>query len=233
MSPPTARFLWRGSGSFAKQETRATVSARLTSVMASGPWSHCSPSTSQRRCGTPTTPTSRSTATSIPRSTERAWPPSGAPATVRSRVPGDLRPERALQQPSPLDDLFKLPRQLGLLDRKDDGCTERQFPSDPGPATVQRRVRSEWLRNRGGIALPSCNGISRAPVKLSAIIDGTSNTVAFSEIAHGLLSRVTPPGSTHPPFEDRNWWTGGNLGDSSYTRFWPVNPQKGSSSVRG
>ncbi len=39
----------------------------------------------------------------------------------------------------------------------------------------------------GGPAL-GFPGVSRAPVKLASVTDGSSNTVAFSEIAHGLLS---------------------------------------------
>ena len=83
----------------------------------------------------------------------------------------------------------------------------------------------------GGTVLPSRKGVARAPVRLAAVTDGTSNTVAFSEIAHGLLSTVAPPGG-RAPFDDRGWWVGGNLGDSSYTHFWPINPQKGNNSIR-
>jgi prepilin-type N-terminal cleavage/methylation domain-containing protein/prepilin-type processing-associated H-X9-DG protein len=76
----------------------------------------------------------------------------------------------------------------------------------------------------GGTALPSRAGISRAPAKIAAVTDGTSNTAAFSEIAHGLLARndYTPHGS----FEDWNWWTSGNLGDTCYAHFYPINVQK-------
>jgi prepilin-type N-terminal cleavage/methylation domain-containing protein/prepilin-type processing-associated H-X9-DG protein len=76
----------------------------------------------------------------------------------------------------------------------------------------------------GAALLPNRAGVQRSPVKLSAVTDGTSNTAAFSEIAHGLLSKTdyTPHGS----FEDWNWWTSGNLGDSTYAHYWPVNPQK-------
>jgi prepilin-type N-terminal cleavage/methylation domain-containing protein/prepilin-type processing-associated H-X9-DG protein len=76
----------------------------------------------------------------------------------------------------------------------------------------------------GAMALPSRRGVTRAPARLAAVTDGTSNTAMFSEIAHGLLSRTdyTPHGS----FEDWNWWTSGNLGDTCYTHYWPINPQK-------
>jgi prepilin-type processing-associated H-X9-DG protein len=76
----------------------------------------------------------------------------------------------------------------------------------------------------GGAAVPTNRGATRGPVRLAAITDGTSNTALFSEIAHGLLSKhdYTPHGS----FEDWNWWTSGNLGDTCYTHFWLINPQK-------
>jgi prepilin-type N-terminal cleavage/methylation domain-containing protein/prepilin-type processing-associated H-X9-DG protein len=63
-------------------------------------------------------------------------------------------------------------------------------------------------------------GIGRSPVKISAVTDGTSNTAAFSEIAHGLLSK------TDGSFNCWNWWTSGNLGDTLYAHFYPINPQK-------
>jgi prepilin-type N-terminal cleavage/methylation domain-containing protein/prepilin-type processing-associated H-X9-DG protein len=53
-------------------------------------------------------------------------------------------------------------------------------------------------------------------VKIASITDGTSNSIAFSEHAHGLLSS-TDPG---------NWWVSGNFGDTVFTTFYPINVQK-------
>jgi prepilin-type N-terminal cleavage/methylation domain-containing protein/prepilin-type processing-associated H-X9-DG protein len=72
----------------------------------------------------------------------------------------------------------------------------------------------------GGAVIPARAGIVRATVKIAGVIDGTSNTAAFSEIAHGLLSR------TDGSFDCWNWWTSGNLGDTTYAHFYPINPQK-------
>jgi prepilin-type N-terminal cleavage/methylation domain-containing protein/prepilin-type processing-associated H-X9-DG protein len=68
----------------------------------------------------------------------------------------------------------------------------------------------------GGAAL----GASRGPVTLSDITDGTSNSIAFSEHAHGLLSKAD--GS----FFSWNWWVSGNYGDTAFTEFYPINIQK-------
>jgi prepilin-type N-terminal cleavage/methylation domain-containing protein/prepilin-type processing-associated H-X9-DG protein len=72
----------------------------------------------------------------------------------------------------------------------------------------------------GEAAIPSRKGVDRAPVRISGVTDGTSNTAAFSEIAHGLLSK------TDGSFNCWNWWTSGNLGDSEYAHFYPINSQK-------
>ena len=77
----------------------------------------------------------------------------------------------------------------------------------------------------GGPAL-GFPGVSRAPVKLSSVTDGTSNTVAFSEIAHGLLSTTDGATPADTSFENWNWWASGSLGDFGYVHYWPINPWK-------
>jgi prepilin-type N-terminal cleavage/methylation domain-containing protein/prepilin-type processing-associated H-X9-DG protein len=53
-------------------------------------------------------------------------------------------------------------------------------------------------------------------VGLQSITDGTSNTMAFSERAHGKL-----PGADTTCW---NWWTSGNYGDTMFCTFYPMNP---------
>jgi prepilin-type N-terminal cleavage/methylation domain-containing protein/prepilin-type processing-associated H-X9-DG protein len=72
----------------------------------------------------------------------------------------------------------------------------------------------------GEALLPNRAGVDRPPMKIAGVTDGTSNTAAFSEIAHGLLSK------TDGSFTCWNWWTSGNLGDTEYAHFYPINPQK-------
>jgi len=92
--------------------------------------------------------------------------------------------------------------------------------------------RTIWLNNQNGAIVSngygrageayytSRAGASRAPVKFAEITDGTSNSIAFGEFAHGLLSKQD--GS----FYDWGWWTSGNFGDTIFTEYYPPNPQK-------
>jgi prepilin-type N-terminal cleavage/methylation domain-containing protein/prepilin-type processing-associated H-X9-DG protein len=53
-------------------------------------------------------------------------------------------------------------------------------------------------------------------ISIADVVDGTSNTMAFAERAHGKLSA-----------DDQvcwNWWTSGNYGDTMFTTFFPMNP---------
>jgi prepilin-type N-terminal cleavage/methylation domain-containing protein/prepilin-type processing-associated H-X9-DG protein len=82
------------------------------------------------------------------------------------------------------------------------------------------------VRISGGLRL---NTGSIAPVQLASVTDSTSNTIAFGEHAHGLFSRTATTnqfGQTITDFYDWNWWVSGNYGDTLFTTFYPMNPQK-------
>ncbi len=66
------------------------------------------------------------------------------------------------------------------------------------------------------------SGFTRGVVSISSITDGTSNSIAFSEHAHGLLSSTDKENS----FNKWNWWVSGNYGDTAFTVFYPINVQK-------
>jgi prepilin-type N-terminal cleavage/methylation domain-containing protein/prepilin-type processing-associated H-X9-DG protein len=59
-------------------------------------------------------------------------------------------------------------------------------------------------------------GLSRACLRLAAVTDGTSNTMMYSERAHGKLN----------PTDQVcwNWWCSGNFGDTSFCTLYPMNP---------
>jgi prepilin-type N-terminal cleavage/methylation domain-containing protein/prepilin-type processing-associated H-X9-DG protein len=74
-----------------------------------------------------------------------------------------------------------------------------------------------------GISPVFAPGLSRGGVvTIKDITDGTSNTIAFGEHAHGLLSSTDPENS----FNKWNWWVSGNYGDTAFTVFYPINVQK-------
>jgi len=58
----------------------------------------------------------------------------------------------------------------------------------------------------------------RSAVTYADIIDGTANTIAFSERAHTLLDPQSQ--------QDWHWWTSGNFGDTMFNTMYPINPQK-------
>ena len=63
---------------------------------------------------------------------------------------------------------------------------------------------------------------------ISAIIDGTSNTLLFAERARGILksdptSLGTGNGSN---WAEWHWWTSGNYGDTMFDSMYPINAHK-------
>jgi prepilin-type N-terminal cleavage/methylation domain-containing protein/prepilin-type processing-associated H-X9-DG protein len=74
-----------------------------------------------------------------------------------------------------------------------------------------------------GTPFPGRAGI--APTTLASVADGTSNTIAYGEHAHGLFSQ-TPDANGITDFTCWNWWVSGNFGDTLFTTYYPMNPQK-------
>jgi prepilin-type N-terminal cleavage/methylation domain-containing protein/prepilin-type processing-associated H-X9-DG protein len=73
-----------------------------------------------------------------------------------------------------------------------------------------------------GSPVPNTGGIS--PVKIAMITDGLSNTIAWSEHAHGLFNNQTDSMGIND-FYCWNWWVSANYGDTVFTEFYPINPQ--------
>jgi prepilin-type N-terminal cleavage/methylation domain-containing protein/prepilin-type processing-associated H-X9-DG protein len=74
-----------------------------------------------------------------------------------------------------------------------------------------------------GTSFPGRAGI--APARSASVTDGLSNTIAYGEHAHGLFSQ-TPDANGIVDFYCWNWWTSGNFGDTIFTTYFPMNPQR-------
>ncbi len=93
------------------------------------------------------------------------------------------------------------------------------------PGTTAATIVANLQQHNGPIVSSgyhpaSAAGASRGPVTIAMVTDGTSNTIAFGEHAHGLLSK------TDGSFYSWNWWVSGNYGDTAFTQFYPLNIQK-------
>jgi prepilin-type N-terminal cleavage/methylation domain-containing protein/prepilin-type processing-associated H-X9-DG protein len=87
-------------------------------------------------------------------------------------------------------------------------------------AIVSQGVDPLQVLLAAGPGIPSLN--RGGVVRIASVTDGTSNSIAFSEHAHGLLSMTDPEKS----FFKWNWWVSGNYGDTAFTTFFPINVQK-------
>ena len=68
-------------------------------------------------------------------------------------------------------------------------------------------------------------GGSVSPVTLASITDGTSNTIAYGERAHGAYSSV-PDSTGISDLDGWNMWTSGNYGDTHFTTLYAINTWK-------
>jgi prepilin-type N-terminal cleavage/methylation domain-containing protein/prepilin-type processing-associated H-X9-DG protein len=91
-------------------------------------------------------------------------------------------------------------------------------PSNPSAAAASLAQNNGAIVSIG--AAPFLPGASRSVVRIAAVTDGTSNTLAFGERAHGLLSR------NDGSYFYWHWWLSANYGDTAFTVFYPLNPQK-------
>ena len=78
-----------------------------------------------------------------------------------------------------------------------------------------------------GSSVPNTGSVG--PVKIAMVTDGLSNTIAWSEHAHGLFSQqltTNQSGQSITDFYCWNWWVSANYGDTQFTTFYPINPQR-------
>jgi prepilin-type N-terminal cleavage/methylation domain-containing protein/prepilin-type processing-associated H-X9-DG protein len=100
------------------------------------------------------------------------------------------------------------------------GCYGEWASVASNPSSSLQQQNGAIVSN--GISGRFLPGYSRGVVNIASITDGTSNSIAFSEHAHGLLSKTDGAQS----FYKWNWWVSGNYGDTAFTVFYPINVQK-------
>jgi prepilin-type processing-associated H-X9-DG protein len=67
------------------------------------------------------------------------------------------------------------------------------------------------------------SGATRPPVTYASITDGTSNTIAFAEIAHGRYENVGGSSAGGSDFECQGWWADADYGSQTITSYYPPN----------
>jgi prepilin-type N-terminal cleavage/methylation domain-containing protein/prepilin-type processing-associated H-X9-DG protein len=73
---------------------------------------------------------------------------------------------------------------------------------------------------------PVGGGHSFPPVTIGSITDGTSNTFIYGEHAHTKIFQAGNKPTTGQPYGDGtglNWWTSGDMGDTSFATLFPPN----------
>ena len=120
------------------------------------------------------------------------------------------------------------------------GClgTWTYFPINTGVDQLQESLMNgmfQYIGMPAGInpvpiyGTPYQNSGAVSPVKIATITDGLSNTIAWSEHAHGLFNMsgtTNQAGQTITDFYCWNWWVSANYGDTMFTVFYPINPQR-------
>jgi prepilin-type processing-associated H-X9-DG protein len=78
---------------------------------------------------------------------------------------------------------------------------------------------SWYNHGRNPVRMEQNNGLfwAASSVRLAAVSDGTSNTLALGERAHSLLTADTAA--------YWSWWADGDIGDTMFSTLFPMNPQ--------
>jgi prepilin-type N-terminal cleavage/methylation domain-containing protein/prepilin-type processing-associated H-X9-DG protein len=64
---------------------------------------------------------------------------------------------------------------------------------------------------------------TRSPVRIASITDGTSNTIAFAETAHGKFTQAGCGAGGGCDWECDGWWADGSFGNSQISSYYPPN----------
>jgi prepilin-type N-terminal cleavage/methylation domain-containing protein/prepilin-type processing-associated H-X9-DG protein len=70
---------------------------------------------------------------------------------------------------------------------------------------------------------PSTSGATQPPRRYASITDGTSNTIAFAETAHGKYEQYGGTSTGGSDYEGDGWWADGDYGDEMISSYYPPN----------
>jgi prepilin-type N-terminal cleavage/methylation domain-containing protein/prepilin-type processing-associated H-X9-DG protein len=97
-------------------------------------------------------------------------------------------------------------------------------PSDGRrPNSTELSLENGMYPDVGAPALFGLPGATRSPVKISSITDGTSNTVAWAETAHGKYSQAGCSSTGCCDWTGAGWWADADYEDSTIISFYPPN----------
>jgi prepilin-type N-terminal cleavage/methylation domain-containing protein/prepilin-type processing-associated H-X9-DG protein len=91
------------------------------------------------------------------------------------------------------------------------------------PLSVELSLENGMYPDVGAPAIFTSTGGTRSPVKIAAITDGTSNTIAWAEICHGKMSQAGCNAGGGCDFYGAGWWADADYEDSTITSFYPPN----------
>ena len=130
------------------------------------------------------------------------------------------------------------PRPAVLRDSKPAGMARRSASATPAigasagrtcPASTYNQADDPDGRCKACSRIPATAGTipdrpgRRAPVRIAAVTDGTSNTFLFGESARASSARSAAVPGGGCAFEGNGWWADADYGDSTMSTFYPPN----------
>jgi prepilin-type processing-associated H-X9-DG protein len=98
------------------------------------------------------------------------------------------------------------------------------IPNDgKNPNTTELQLENGMYPDVGIPTWAGGTGVTRQPVKYASITDGTSNTIAWAEMGHGIYSQFGISASGCCDWTGFGWWADADYGDSTISSFYPPN----------
>ena len=96
-------------------------------------------------------------------------------------------------------------------------------PFDQFPTSTELGLENGVYPDVGTPPWAGGTGVTRSPVRIASITDGTSNTLAWAEQCHGKYEQLgeTPAGGAD--WSCTGWWADADYSDSTITSFYPPN----------